>query len=85
MEMGNRDMKKIIQKIRKPYDEMMQNRRINKFANAIWKYALRDSLNPKYTKEDAMKLSIAILWNDADSIKEVLSYTDKNGNRVFPR
>lgn len=78
-------MKKFIQKIRKPYDEMMQNRRINKLANAIWKCALRDSLNPKYTKEDAMELSIAIHWNDADSTKEVLSYTDEHGNRVFPR
>ena len=78
-------MKKIIQKIKKPYDEMMLNRRINKLANAIWKYALRDSFNPKYTKEDAMKLSIAIHWNDAESTKEVLAYTDKNGNMVFPR
>lgn len=78
-------MKKFIQKIRVAYDERNLYRQVEKLADAIWKYALRDSFDPKYTKEDAMKLSKAIHWNDADSIKEVLSYTDEHGNRVFPR
>lgn len=81
-------MKKIkifIQKHREPYDRWIQNRKIKKLSNAIWKYALKDSIDPAYTKEDATRLSIAIHWNDAEDVKKVLSYKDENGNRIFPR
>lgn len=77
--------KMFVQKYREPYDRWIQNRKIKKLSNAIWKYALKDSINPVYTKEDAITLSIAIYWNDADDTKRVLSYKDENGNRIFPR
>ena len=75
----------LLQKIREPYDEWIMHRSINKLANAIWKYALKDSLEPKYTKNDAYTLSIAIHWNNADEAKKVLSYTNEFGDRVFPK
>ena len=78
-------LKKWLQKIRRPYAEWCLYRDINKLTNAIWKYALKDSQDPKYTKKDAEILSMAIHWNDADNVREVLSYTDEFGNRVFPR
>lgn len=81
-------MKKLkvwLQKIRRPYDEWVLRRSINKLTNAIWKYALKDSLDPKYTKKDAEILSMAIHWNDADGVREILSYTDEFGYRIFPR
>lgn len=74
-----------LQKVREPYDRWILHRDIDKLSKAIWKYALKDSLEPKYTKEDALTLSLAIHWNDADDIKKVLSYTDEFGYRVFPR
>ncbi len=77
--------KKFIQTIRRPFDEWNEIRKIEKLTNAIWEYALKDSLNPVYTKKDAEILSIAIYWNDADDVLKVLSYTDESGNRVFPR
>lgn len=72
-------------KIRQPFDEFMLNRKITKLTNAIWRCGLKESINPKYTKEDAETLAIAILWNDADMTKKVLSYTDDMGQRIFPR
>lgn len=81
-------MKKLkmwLRKIRRPYDEWIFRRSINKLTNAIWKYALKDSLEPKYTKKDAEILSVAIHWNDADKTREVLAYLDEYGDIVFPR
>ena len=78
-------MKKWIQKIRKPFDEWMCYRAINKVTNVIWKYALKPSVSPKYSKKDAELLAIAIFWNNADEVKKVLAYTDDFGNRIYPR
>ena len=78
-------IKLFIQKHRESYDRLIQNRKIKKLSKAIWKYALKDSIDPVYTKEDAFTLSIAIHWNDAEDAKKVLSYKDENGNRIFPR
>lgn len=74
-----------LQKVRQPYDAWTMRRNIKKLSKAIWKYALKDSLDPKYTKEDAKILSLAIHWNDADKTREVLSYLNVYGARVFPR
>ena len=60
-------------------------RNIRKLTNAIWKYSLKDSLMPKYTKADAGTLAVAIHWNDADEAKKVLSYTDETGQRIYPK
>ena len=67
------------------YNEYFFNRRIDKLAKAIWKYAFKVSLDPKYTKDDAMEVAINLIWNDADGMKKILSYTDEFGNTVFPR
>lgn len=75
----------MFKKIREKIGEYFLNRSIDKLSNAIWKYAFKGSLNPQYTKDDAMKAAIGIIWNDADSMKEILSYTDYFGNRIFPR
>lgn len=66
-------------------DEYFFNRSIDKLAKAIWKYAFKGSLNPQYTKDDAMEVAISIIWNNADGIKKILSYVDEFGNTVFPR
>lgn len=81
-------MKKIknwLQKVQCSYDERRLYRNVDKLANAIWKYALKDSQDPKFTKKDAETLSMAIHWNDADDVKKILSYTDEFGDRIFPR
>lgn len=64
-------------------DECFIDRNITKLAKAIWKYCFKYSVEPKYSKQDAMTIAMAIFWNDADACKEVLSYTDKFGNRVY--
>lgn len=74
-----------IRKIRQPFDEFMLNRKITRLTNAIWRCGLKEFIEPKYTKEDAETLAVAILWNDGDMIKKVLSYTDDMGQRIFPR
>jgi hypothetical protein len=75
----------MLEKLRVKIDEYFFNRRIDKLAKAIWKYAFKVSLDPKYTKDDAMEVAINIIWNDADGMKKILSYTDEFGNTVFPR
>ena len=60
-------------KIKVKIDEYFFNRNIDKLAKAIWKYAFKVSLDPKYTKDDAMKAAIGIIWNDADSILRITS------------
>lgn len=61
------------------------NRNIDKLATAIWRYSFKGSIEPKYTKDDAMEVAINIMWNDADGMKKILSYVDEFGNTVFPR
>ena len=75
----------MLEKLRVKIDEYFFNRRIDKLAKAIWKYAFKVSLDPKYTKDDAMEVAINLIWNDADGMKKILSYTDEFGNTVFPR
>lgn len=60
-----------IQRWRKPFDEWLLNRKIDKLTNAIYKYAFKDCL-PKHSKKDAMKIAIAIIWND-NCIKNILT------------
>ena len=52
-----------VQRWRKPFDEWLLNRKIDKLTNAIYKYAFKDCF-PKHSREDAMKIAIAIMWND---------------------
>lgn len=75
----------MFKKLRVKIDKYFFNRNIDKLAKAIWKYAFKSSLDPQYTKNDAMEVAINILWNDADDMKKILSYVDEFGNRVFPR
>jgi hypothetical protein len=82
------DYQRAMQKVQEqmyPIHKARLDRQIDNLASAIWKHCLSKSLAPKYTKQDAMQLAIAIFWNDADLTKEVLSYTDEFGERVFPR
>lgn len=58
-------------------------RPINKIGNCIYKYTKDDT--PKLSKEDCYNIAVNILWNDADAMKKILSYTDENGKRIFPR
>lgn len=76
-------IKKLLRRIRKSYDYWNEDRKLRKLTNAIWKYSLKDSIEPKFTKEDAETLAIAIAWNDADQTKKVLSYTNEFGTRIF--
>lgn len=75
----------MFKKLKVKIDEYLFNRNINKLAKAIWKYAFKESLDPRYTKDDAMEVAINIIWNDADDMKKILSYVDEFGNRVFLR
>ena len=75
----------MFKKLRVKIDKYFFNRNIDKLARAIWKYAFKPSLDPQYTKNDAMVVAMNILWNDADDMKKILSYVDEFGNRVFPR
>lgn len=75
----------MLKKIKVKIDEYLLNRNINKLAKAIWIYAFKRSIDPQYTKDDAMKVALNITWNDADGMKEIFSYTDCFGNRVFPK
>ena len=75
----------MFKKLRVKIDKYFFNINIDKLARAIWKYAFKPSLDPQYTKNDAMEVAMNILWNDADDMKKILSYVDEFGNRVFPR
>lgn len=75
----------MLKKIKVKIDEYFLNRAINKLANAIWRYVFKSTIDPQRTKDDAMKVALNIIWNDADGMKEIFSYTDCFGNRVFPR
>lgn len=75
----------MFKKLKVKIDEYFFNRNIDKLAGAIWRYALKGSLDPQYTKDDAMEVAINIMWNDADGMKKILSYVDEFGNTVFPR
>ena len=66
-------MKKLklwFQKARKPFDNWILYRQIDKLANAIYKYAFKDS-SPHYTKKDALNVAKAIIWNDKE-IRKVI-------------
>lgn len=56
---------------------------INKLTKTI--YRVNKGCVPALTKDDCRKIAMCILWNDADGMKEVLSYTNENGDRIFPR
>ena len=75
----------MFKKLRVKIDKYFFNRNIDKLAREIWKYAFKPSLDPQYTKNDAMEVAMNILWNDADDMKKILSYVDEFRNRVFPR
>lgn len=77
-------MRRKIQKFLQPYHEYLLHRQIRKLSKAIWKYGLKGVM-PKFKREDATDIAMGILWNDADMIKRVLSYTNEYGKRVFPR
>jgi len=75
----------MLKKLKVKIDEYFFNRNIDKLAKAIWKYAFKGSISPQYTKDDAMEVAINIIWNDADDMKKILSFTDECGEIVFPR
>lgn len=55
----------MFKKLRVKIDEYFFYRNINKLTGAIWRYAFKGSLDPQYTKDDAMEVAINIIWNDA--------------------
>lgn len=77
-------MRRRLQRLLQPYHEYLLIRQIRKLSKAIWKYGLK-GVEPKFKREDATDIAMGILWNDADRIKKVLSYTNEYGTRVFPR
>lgn len=74
----------MLKKIKVKIDEYLLNRAIDKLAKAIWRYAFKRTIDPQRTKDDAMEVALNIIWNDADGMKKVLSYTDCFGNTIFP-
>ena len=74
-----------LQKARNHYDDWVLCRNARKLTKAVWKYGLSDFIDPVFTKKDANTIAVGIMWNDADQVKRVLSYTDEFGDRVFPR
>lgn len=60
-----------IQRWLEPFHKWLLNRKIDKLTNAIYKYAFKDCL-PKHSKKDAMKIAIAIMWND-NHIRSILT------------
>ena len=64
-------LKMWFQKARKPFDNWMFYRQIDKLTDAIYKYAFKDS-SSHYTREDALNVAKAIIWDDKE-IRKIIS------------